>query len=206
MPVVTFLAALDGGVNELYVSPQIESLYGIGRAEWLSDTDAWITRVHPGDRTRVRAAYAAHLEAGGAAEDVYRIVAPGGEVRWVHERFSRVEDADGAPMFTFGVIRDVTEERQAQLALRRSEARKTAILDTALDAIITIDHEGKVVEFNPAAERTFGYRRADVLGQRLSQLIIPERYRAAHGQGMRHYLATGIGPVLNRRIELDVTW
>src|SRR5262249_39653091 len=64
---------------------------------------------------------------------------------------------------TVGVVltfRDVTEQRQAQLALRQSEARKAAILETALDCILTIDHEGKIVEFNPAAERTFGYRRA----------------------------------------------
>jgi PAS domain S-box-containing protein len=86
--------------------------------------------------------------------------------------------------------------------LRQSEARKAAILGTALDAVITIDHDGKVVEFNPAAERTFGYRRADVLGRRMAELIVPPSLREQHYRGLARYLATGEGPVLGRRIEM----
>ncbi len=106
---------------------------------------------------------------------------------------------------TVGVVltfRDVTEQRQAQVALRQSEARKTAIVDTALDCIITIDHEGKVVEFNPAAERTFGYRRADVLGREMAELIVPPPLREQFRRGLAHYLATGEGPVLDQRLEM----
>lgn len=87
-------------------------------------------------------------------------------------------------------------------ALRESEGRKNAILQLALDAIITIDHEGKFVEFNPAAEKIFGHTRLDVLGKSLADIIIPERLRERHKQGMKHYLATGEGPVLNQQIEL----
>ena len=100
------------------------------------------------------------------------------------------------------IFRDVTEQRQAQLALRQSEARKTAILDTAQDCIITIDHEGKVVEFNPAAERTFGHRRADVVGRQMAELIVPPLLREQHYRGLAHYLATGEGPVLDKRLEM----
>jgi PAS domain S-box-containing protein len=106
---------------------------------------------------------------------------------------------------TVGVVltfRDVTEQRQAQAALRQTEARKSAILDTALDSIITIDHEGKVVEFNPAAERTFGYRRTDVLGRQMAELIVPPNLRDKHYRGLAHYFATGEGPVLDKRIEM----
>jgi PAS domain S-box-containing protein len=106
---------------------------------------------------------------------------------------------------TVGVVltfRDVTEQRQAQVALRESEARKAAVLEAALDAIITINHEGKVMEFNPAAERTFGYSRSQVLGQSLAELLIPPSLRERHYRGLAHYLATGAGPVLNQRIEM----
>ena len=87
--------------------------------------------------------------------------------------------------------------------MRESEARKAAILNTALDGIITIDHESKVIEFNPAAERTFGFRRADALGKPIAELIIPPRLREQHYRGLAHYLATGEGPVLNKRIEMS---
>jgi two-component system cell cycle sensor histidine kinase/response regulator CckA len=93
-------------------------------------------------------------------------------------------------------------ETQAQQALRESDARRAAILQTALDAIISMDQEGRVVEFNPAAERTFGFRLAEVLGQPLAEFIIPPSLREAHQRGLAHFLASGSGPVLNRRIEI----
>ena len=93
-------------------------------------------------------------------------------------------------------------ETQAQRALRESDARRASILQTALDAIISMDQEGRVVEFNPAAERTFGFRRAEVLGQPLAEFIIPPTYWEGHHRGLAHFLASGSGPVLNRRIEI----
>ena len=67
---------------------------------------------------------------------------------------------------------------------RESESRRAAILETALDCIISIDHESRIVEFNPAAEATFGYRKAEVLGQPMPELIMPPRYRDASLSGL----------------------
>ena len=86
--------------------------------------------------------------------------------------------------------------------LRETGGRNAAILEAALDAVITMDHDGKVVEFNSAAERIFGYRREDAVGRLLADLIIPERFRADHSDGLARYLATGDGPVLGKRIEM----
>lgn len=83
-----------------------------------------------------------------------------------------------------------------------SEARKTAMFDTALDCIISIDHKGTITEFNAAAEKTFGHSRSDVLGRELATVIIPPELREAHRRGLAHYLATGEGPVLDKRIEV----
>ena len=77
-----------------------------------------------------------------------------------------------------------------------------AILESALDCIITMDADGIVREFNPAAERVFGYRRDQAVGQELASLIIPPSLRERHRQGLAHYLRTGEGPVLGRRIEI----
>ncbi len=77
-----------------------------------------------------------------------------------------------------------------------------AILDSALDCIITMDANGVVREFNPAAERVFDYRREEAVGRELAELIIPVSLRERHRQGLAHYLRTGDGPVLGRRIEI----
>ena len=84
-----------------------------------------------------------------------------------------------------------------------AEARKLTVLDAALDAIITIDHEGKVLELNRAAETMFGHCATQAAGQELAALIIPPAHREAHQRGMAHFLATGEGPVLNKRLEVS---
>jgi hypothetical protein len=78
----------------------------------------------------------------------------------------------------------------------------TTILQASLDCVVVANYEGQIVEFNPSAERAFGYSRADVIGKPMVDLIIPPHYRAAHLKGMDHYLETGEGPVLNKRIEI----
>jgi PAS domain S-box-containing protein len=94
------------------------------------------------------------------------------------------------------------ETHQDETELKRSEARKAAILDAALDCIVTIDHEGCITEFNPAAERTFGHRRDDVLGMPLANVIVPLSLREKHREGFARYLATGEARVLGKRIEM----
>src|SRR5438067_12976690 len=76
------------------------------------------------------------------------------------------------------------------------------ILDTALDCIITSGCGGHVLEFNPAAERVFGFSRDEVIGKELADLIIPPRVREQHRRGLAHYLKTGEGPVIGKRIEI----
>lgn len=97
-------------------------------------------------------------------------------------------------------IRD--EKARTELALRESETRIRAIMDAALDAIITIDQKGRITEFNPAAETVFGHTRDEALGQPMADLIIPPGLRERHGRGFEHYLVTGEGPIMNRRIEM----
>lgn len=82
------------------------------------------------------------------------------------------------------------------------EGLNRAILDSALDCIITMDADGIVREFNPAAERVFGYRRDEAIGRELAELIVPPVLRERHRQGLAHYLKSGEGPVLGRRIEI----
>lgn len=97
-------------------------------------------------------------------------------------------------------VRD--DKRRVVAALRLSEGRKGAILEAAPDGIITIDAEGRILEFNPAAEAMFGYPRGAVLGRYMAELIIPPALRERHRRGLEHYLATGESSVLGRRFEM----
>lgn len=102
--------------------------------------------------------------------------------------------------FQIGVF---LENRRAHAAERTQRIRNAAVVETALDCIITIDHEGRILEWNPAAERSFGRDRASVLGQQLAETIVPPQYRDAHYRGFARYLETGEAHVLGRRIEVE---
>src|SRR5947209_15989087 len=94
MPVVTFLAALDGGVNELYVSPQIESLLGFSQQEWLADPVLWYTQLHPEDRQRWHQEFALTCASGERFRSEYRFQARDGRVVWVHGEAHMVRDEE----------------------------------------------------------------------------------------------------------------
>jgi PAS domain S-box-containing protein len=100
------------------------------------------------------------------------------------------------------VARDMAARKVAEAAQRESQARKSAMLESALDAVVTIDHEGNIFEWNPAAETMFGYPRAAVLGKEMAQLIIPPSLRERHRQGLGRYLATGATSVVGKRTEM----
>ncbi len=138
-----------------------------------------------------------------------------GRVLGVIEGFSRVTGEPDANLrravqsvgreVGLALLREASERERAQFAalLAAGEARLRAILDAALDCVITIDTEGRVIDFNAAAERTFGIPRDAIVGQPMAERVIPERFRDAHHRGLHHYLATGEGPVLHRRIEIS---
>jgi PAS domain S-box-containing protein len=99
-------------------------------------------------------------------------------------------------------IGQAVERRRDTEALRAKEARHRAMLDAALDCVVTMDHEGCVVDFNPAAERTFGHAAEDAVGQDMAELIIPPELRDRHRQGLARYLATEDAVVLDHRLEI----
>src|SRR5439155_24004928 len=89
-----------------------------------------------------------------------------------------------------------------ELAVRQSEERLRLVIDTALDAVITIDAHGAITHWNAEAEKIFGWTKAEATGRKLSEIIIPLQHRAAHERGLRHYHDTGAGLMLGKRIEI----
>lgn len=191
-------------LNELiYVSPAYEQVWGRTVESLHAQPDKWMEFVLPEDRELVRAAFAALNDEQPRLNVDYRIVRPDGEIRWVRTRAFPVRDAAGKLFRYAGIVSDITEARKADEALRESEASNRAMLESALDCLVAIDHEGTIIEFNPSAERTFGFTRDEAIGHEMAELIIPPGLRESHRRGLKRYLENGKGPAIGRRLELS---
>jgi len=115
---------------------------------------------------------------------------------------SNVRFEDSRFVHTRCFTRDVTNQKRAEEGLRQSEARTRAIFESTLDALITMDAEGRVQDWNPAAEQIFGYSQLQAVGQCVAELIIPPHLRARHKEALRRYLDTGEATMLGRRIQM----
>ncbi len=114
-----------------------------------------------------------------------------------------LRDDAGHTYAVFGISTDITDQRRAEEALLASERRNRLVVESALDAIVTIDSIGTITGWNPQAEAVFGWSHAEATGRPVEDVVMPERFREAHRQGLARYLATGDAKVLNQRIELD---
>lgn len=121
---------------------------------------------------------------------------------WVQIEAQPVYDEQQNLINFIAIETDITEKRSREIQIRESEMLKSGILTTALDAIISIDDKGSIIEFNPAAETIFGRQKDDVLGEQLAEIIIPPDLRENHREGFDAYLKTGVKKVIGRRIEL----
>jgi len=113
-----------------------------------------------------------------------------------------LKDVGGQPYALFGISTDITDRKRSEKALAASEERTRLIVETALDAVISIDREGAITGWNKQAEKIFGWTREDALGRPVEETIMPEGYREAHKRGLARYLATGEARVLDKRLEL----
>ena len=119
---------------------------------------------------------------------------------------SEARELDSELLETMATLGDqigvAVERRRDAEHLRAEQTRHQAMLDVALDCVISIDDHGRVLEFNPAAERTFGYTADEAMGRDLAELIVPPELRQRHREGFARYLATGVARVLDKRVEL----
>jgi PAS domain S-box-containing protein len=168
-----------------------------------SDPEAWMTAIHPEDRERASRSFWNGIRSrqGFTMEARFRRVKDG-TFRWHLNRAVALRDAEGKILRFVGTSTDIEDLKQSQENLRRTEEKTRLIIDTALDAVITMDAQGTITSWNKQAEIIFGWNNGEAIGQRLSDVIIPEQQRIAHERGLHRFLATGDGPILRRRIEV----
>ena len=151
IPAVIFMAYLDRGIGEAYVSPHIESVLGFSREEWLNDPVRWYRQIHPEDKERWSFEAAQMLASGAPLRSTYRVLARDGHTVWFQCHAKMVRDEHGRPWFVHGVAFDVTELKQTQDLLQRAHEeaqRRAAELETANLMLIAQNAEREKAEKN----------------------------------------------------------
>jgi PAS domain S-box-containing protein len=132
----------------------------------------------------------------------YEMLRKDGTTFLVLVNVAAIKDINGQFLRSHASVFNVSDRKRAESELSESEMRNAAILHAALDCVVSIDRQGKIIEFNPAAERTFGYAREEVIGQDVAEIIIPPAVRGAHRRGMQRYLTTGESSLLGKRVQV----
>jgi PAS domain S-box-containing protein len=188
IPAVVFMAYLDRGIGEAYVSPQIEAALGFSQEEWLEDPVRWYSHIHPDD---------------SPLRSAYRVVARDGRVIWFHCEAKMIRKENGEPWFIHGVGFDITDLKRTEEALQEERNVVSAILHTVGALVVVFDPEGRIIRFNRACEQTSGYSLAEVSGQRIWDLLmVPEeveRFKAIFQQLCSDQLASDYEGYLVKR-------
>jgi len=186
----------------LNMNQRLCDIVGYSREELLARTFQDIT--HPDDLdadiSHVRQMLAGEVSTYSMEKRYFR---KGGETVWVNLSVALVWRADGTPNYFISVVEDITARKRAESALAESNERYYAVIKTALDAVVQMNDAGIITGWNAQAEKIFGWTREEALGRVMHETIIPPQLREAHVQGLKHFLSTGEGAILNSRIELS---
>jgi PAS domain S-box-containing protein len=167
-----------------------------GEPLWIVDTpeDANFPRANVALRSGLHAAFGFPLRSAQGVVGVMEFFSRA--LREPDERLLQTMRALGSQLGQF------VARRQAEDEVRASESRLRAMLEASLDAVVTMDHAGRVLGWNHAAETTFGYRADEALGRDMGELIVPPQHRPAHRKGLARFLESGVPVILDRRLEL----
>jgi PAS domain S-box-containing protein len=175
IPAVTYTDRALGTYPDMavYTSPQIEALIGYSVQEWLDPEKVlWEERLHPEDRAWVLAADERSRASGEPLSEEYRLLAKDGSVVWVRDESVLLKNEAGEPLYRQGVLLDVTDRKEAEEALRRSEERLRSLADSAFEGIIISD-KGEILEANQALTNMLGYELGEMIGRSALEFIVP---------------------------------
>jgi len=193
LPAVVFMAYLDRGIGEAYVSPQIEASLGFSQAEWLEDPVLWYRQVHPDDKMRWSTEASEMFVSGKPLRSAYRVVARDGHIIWFHCEAKMIRHPDGQPWFIHGVGFDITDLKRTEEELQNERNVISAILDTVGALVVVLDREGRIVRFNRACERMTGKSFEQARGQYVWDVFALEAERTQFQTMFRQMCETESG-------------
>lgn len=157
LPTVVYMNAVGNVSTSVYVSPQIEALLGYTPQEWLADPKSWLGALHPDDRSRVLESAFTADQNNEPFDMEYRMIARDGHLVWVHDQLVPVISVKGPPQFRQGIMVNITERKQAEEALARSEKEFRNLAENALVGVFRTTIKGDLLFLNDALARIFGY-------------------------------------------------
>ncbi|MFQ5604730.1 MAG: PAS domain S-box protein [bacterium] len=176
--------------EDIHWSEETFKIMGLDPTKGEPSLEEFMRHIHDDDRQRVKHEVNNAIKKAVPFNVEHSIVRPNGDIRFVQSIGEPVCDERGKVVKLVGTMLDLTERKLAQEALQESEARIRAIVETAVDGIITIDEEGNIQSFNSAAERLFQYKAEEVIGKNI-HLLMPEPYRNEHQNYLSKYLQSG---------------
>jgi len=175
--------------NEVTWGEEGMALFGVKREEFRGRYEDWYERLIPEDGAAVVDAVERSVQSG-ELETEYRVLRKDdGEVRWIGTRGTVIRDETGAPQRMVGINMDITERKEMEQALRANAQRLDGIVQSAMDAIVSVDEQQRIVLFNHAAELVFKCSSLEVLGMPLDQFI-PAQYREAHREHLQNFASS----------------
>jgi PAS domain S-box-containing protein len=171
LPLVTYIDRLEERSPSVYMSPQIEALLGYSPLAWMSDRDLFGRVLHPEDRDRILELHRTSYQEANPFVAEYRLVAKDGRVVWVHDEVVIAEDGEGNT-YAQGFMLDITERRAAERAMRESESKFRAFVETTDEWVWAMDVDGVRTYSNPAVERIIGYTAEQTVGRPWFDLVV----------------------------------
>ncbi len=158
-----------------YVSPQIKTILGFDPEEWSKNNDLWTKVIHPDDRERVVTEYTRTFETGEPFRAEYRMTSNSGQTLWVRDEAVLIRDPSGKPLFWQGILFDITERKQAEVALSESEERYHQLFDLSPDAI-AVHSAGKILLANKTAMDLLGADKSEEIIGKTDDRFCPPRF------------------------------
>ncbi|MBT5520659.1 MAG: PAS domain S-box protein, partial [Rhodospirillales bacterium] len=199
-PAIFYVASRLGDRPLVFISSNVFDILGYTQEEYLSDSSFGRRLIHPDDLDEYNRSVDGLAETKRASLE-YRFRDSSGEYRWFRDEQRYVDDNDKEEFV--GCMIDFTGQKEAEGRVSDAEALTATITSATLDALITIESDGCILEFNPAAENIFGYRRDEAVGKNLSELIIPEKHQAAHMKGLADFRYNSRLRHYDRRMEIE---
>ena len=196
-----------------YISPQITTILGYDPDEWSLNNDLWTKVIHPEDRERVLKEYNRSYETGQPFTAEYRLTSSTGQIVWIRDESVLIPDQSGRPSFWQGIMFDITERKQAEMALAESEERYRQLFDLSPDAI-AVHGAGKILLVNTAAMKILGAAKPeDIIGRPMLDFVHPDYRKMVMKRTRQQIIGGKVVPVTEEKfirvdgtsIDVDVT-